>query len=245
MKQTRKTRNFNYAYVIDDIALRQLSRIFAEIEGEEIYTVAFTDGTKQTFNSIEPIINLPNSSRNPIKEIEAATVAKSGARINLALGSLAFGKRTIDYTVSGSEQQCRLLAWEIEEWIDETKSWYSRLATTDFVNFNITLVVTLFMALFVIAVIYVALIGIDSNSDSGDDDSPLSGNSILGFALVMALAIGLVLNIVRNRLFPVSTFAIGYGKKRHEEKQRLREFVGITIVLSFLINILAAIVVGT
>lgn len=247
MTQTTKIRSHKIACVIDEIALRQLGRILSEIDAPPCFTVSLEDGTKLEFDAVEKVIDMANSKTNPIVGIDARVRDKGQDKeIAVYLANPLMTGSPVYYSIAGSQQECILWSRQLDEWVSEAKAWYSRIANVDFVTFNFGLLVGLILALFVVAAIYILLGGV-STENGGDakseDSSPL--NAILILAAVMAFLLGSILNVVRNRLFPVWTFAIGYGKKRYEGQKRLREFIGVAVIVSFLINVLAALVLGS
>lgn len=242
MSDTWKRRSFKIAYVIDEVALRQLQRILSETGVGCEYTIALEDGSQMTFDDVEDVISMPNSKINPIERISAASWNMlEKMRISMELRPGLYGG-AIEYMTSGTEQQCIAWSRKLDEWVDEAKTWYSRIAVTDFVMFMLGSSLVLAFVVLLFGSIFLLVRGESTDSESDDGSSLVI--AIFGLVVFTTFALGLILNVIRTRLFPIATFAIGYGKKRHEGTQRLREFVGITIIVSFLVNILAAIILG-
>lgn len=242
MTEHTKRKHFKIAHVIDEITLRQLERILSTIHADIEYVVYLKDGSRIIGHSANDVIALPNSKTNPIGNLEIEVWNESTRQhITVDLRSQLFGG-SVGYSVEGSEQECIAWSQQIDEWVNEIKPWYSQIAVTNFVNFNIKLVAVAIVVLAFIGGIFILATGINTDSSSNDESSP--GSVIVNLAFPTAFVLGILLNIIKHRLFPIATFATGYGKKRHEAKQRWRDFIGVTVIISFLVNVFAAWVMG-
>ena len=98
-------------------------------------------------------------------------------------------------------------------------------------DFVIVVILSIF-SLFAVVFLRVAFGLVDSSDESSGPTarSVAIAYTVLGGAVV----VGWGLNKIRERLFPSITFAMGQGKRRHENLEKIRWGVVVAFVISLL-----------
>lgn len=81
--------------------------------------------------------------------------------------------------------------------------------------------------------------GLSARFPDSDAGSSVALTLLLNWAWLPAVIIGALLNAIRAPLFPVATFAIGYGVKRHEQTQTIRNIVFVVFGVGVFASVVA------
>ena len=237
----RKNKDLRLGFVVDSYALERLASILGSANNKMDFSVYLADGTSYEFNNIKDVLNLQNSKNRPIKKISVETPFQDGTRATVSFrGDNILD--TIGYNLTGEEKDVLYLADKLDEWIGSIKPWYSRIATVDFVSFLSGSLLVVFAAVILITGIVMLIRGdFFTPMSESKEDSPTG--FIYVFFFVFLSGIVLLANIIRSKIFPVATFAIGDGIQRHHQLKRWRELLGAVFILSVLANVITSLIV--
>lgn len=139
--------------------------------------------------------------------------------------------------IEGPEDSVSQLADTLQEKLVGMRPWYASAAKTSMLAFGVS--ITVFLAL---ASIIIANILPKTPADSSAAPETWQRNAFIwgiAFALLFGPPIlGVVLDRVKARVFPVATFAIGQGLKRHNTGELVRSVV----ILGFVVSLVAGVV---
>jgi hypothetical protein len=148
----------------------------------------------------------------------------------------------LKYEVIGEDKVVFDATNRLDEWIDEARPWYSRLATADFVLLVVALWGIAFVALIAFVAVYSIVTLMTAPAAQLAEPVPPTRASTLwvnatygvfGASLLLAWLAGLI----RRPLFPVATFRLGGGIKRDDTARFWRVFVGGTILVPLLMAV--------
>jgi hypothetical protein len=114
------------AFVLDAKALTDLERILASTGQPRSYNVRLRDGTSDTYDALEPVLQLPNSKPRAIRSLSAVAADQSWTRrVTVELdGRLA----EIGFELNADSADVASLNEKLDEWAMGVRPWYSRIA---------------------------------------------------------------------------------------------------------------------
>ncbi len=224
-----------HAFVVDDKDIKKIWELTAEhcpIQEAKIY--CSDDISRICTNSAE-ITSYENPKRSKILAIELiGTSENNDTSIEIILNERR--SRTLSLSIRGEENIISKLRTEIMDYFEGLKPWYSRLATFDHFFF--------WMPFFVIiAFIISAKVPKETTNNI---EITTKQSIIIGFtafallACVIAIAIVAIMGSKKlaRFVFPVGTFSIGQGLKRHAFAEQVRWSVIVAMVVSFIISLI-------
>jgi hypothetical protein len=229
-----RQRALRTAFVVGIQELRRADEILASA-GPRRYTVLLSDGRELTAPSLDALTGITNLKSRHIRRIEVTTPWREILRASLTLRrdrKLA----SLEYDLIGEERSVVQVARELDAWMHGVRVWYSRLATVDWV---VLLIGTWLSVLLAIGLVVVLLAQAGRLSLS---PVPGFGDAIAAAMWTIPLLLGTVVNFFRNGLFPIGTYLIFDGVKRHERAIRARQILGGGFLLSMLASMIATVV---
>lgn len=229
------------AFIIEEASLRHLAGIIASTQLTAKYTVHYSSNLVSEYDAIEDIIELPNTSASPIVKL-AIKGADTVGGVSLEMKVDAdTSKPNTCYSISGDRRGVVLLKQNLDEWFTEIKPWYSRFSL---VNFGTAAVIALLGSMF--AFILLLTIPMMVAFLSGQMSfwyrlDLMRAVLIIGAILIVS---SLIIAAVKPRMFPVGTFAIGYGVKRLRNAESLRNMIGSGVILAALVNVFVALLMA-
>jgi hypothetical protein len=229
-----RQRALRFAFVVGSQELRRVDEILGAA-GPRRYTVLLSDGRELTAPSLEALTGITDLKSRHIRRIEITTPWREILRASLTLRrdrKLA----SLEYDLIGEERSVVQVARELDSWMHGVRAWYSRLATADWV---VLLLGTWLSILLAISLVVLLL------AESGR----LSFSAVPGFGDAFAAAmwtvpllLGTVVNFFRTGLFPIGTYLLFDGVRRHERVIRARQLLGGGFLLSMLASVIATVV---
>jgi hypothetical protein len=204
--------------------------LYSELPGEKTFTVETEDKYKNTYKTVDDLINLENPKSNQIKKIDF----RLSSRDPYLTANISFEKdRTNNiYThfVADSDEYTPIFDKLLYR-IEATKPWYSKLSKTDFITYSL-------IAYFLLNVFGWILVALEVvQTSSGESDTQVEALArLLVFGIIgVLLFLGWLMNKFRNVVFPSGTFVIGHEAKRHKtlDKVRWTVVVGSALALTF------------
>jgi len=215
-----KTRSLNIAFVVNADHLKRLAEILGENAHPLEYTVKFTDGTSVRYGEIEEVIRQPNSSRRSIVSLiagPAEQTAKS-AYMNLKKSGLP----SLEYTINGPQRDVIYFADKLDDWSATVRQWYSPfISWASPVPFLIVIGLSMYIA--------------DRVARSYPHFA--TGKNVW-LIVVLILAAAVIELYSLTVLFPLGTFAVGHGEKRHQVVTWVRNTV-LVLSLSVVTGVIA------
>ncbi|MBN1965879.1 MAG: hypothetical protein JW910_14610 [Anaerolineae bacterium] len=257
LAKTTKSNYLRIAFVLDERSLRQISAILADVSARINYGVKCLDNSEFETESIEDILNLPNTIERQILSISLRTDWTTDPNIQITLRqdrSSFASLGAVEYRISGNEKDVYFHSDRVESNLLNLRQWYTPFAVRDYVMILLSFLGAISLGLVVSSV----LITIGLSLASGipmQSSSSSSISSSFGWAMgitisALTIALGTALNSIRRRVFPVGEFLIGDGVRRHKRVQFARSLIlsifGVlfSIALSILANILTPIFQG-
>jgi hypothetical protein len=224
-------RSVRSAFVLGAKDIVVLDGILEGVGAPRVYRVTLRDRHGMTFNDCNGVIDLQNERINPIAAIRVVVKSASGPRqrVHMVLrddhapvfldadtfiaGPLS-ERNNVLYTIEAEQPQVAHLSNRLNSWISDLRpSYYWWLAQCP------TLLLLGIPLLALLLVATVANNALPPTPKTGwtwfDATGPIVVWGIIGL-------ISWLIVRIRNGAFPVSTFAIGHGLKRHEDGMTLR-----------------------
>lgn len=187
------------------------------------------DGLTRSFEGLDELCNFRNAKKTEITELEfIARDSAFGQRCSMSFSSQR--QSNVSFAIDATETTATRLNEFFEDLVDSTRPWYSIVARTNWENLLLGLMVMAATILLLAALIMGKLKEVAQNSLSGD----LKIGGILSGLIPWVLAI--ILNKIRDKFFPMGTFSIGDGTRRHNQLETIRT----TVIVSFVISIAAS-----
>lgn len=212
--------------VLTPTALKQLDEIVTGFADEHEYVAACADHLERRFDDAKGLGEFVNPPRQAIHRVRVE------ARYRLAgdnLGSLrlslgARGRTNVDLYASGSQERVTKLVGRFQDWLGGVRPWWAVAARVDLV----WIALCLFGCVWVLASLLLLVMG-----PSAGGTRPATIDATSGTAIVLgAFALIAGLDWLRARLFPLSTFALGQGERRHRHLEMLRVGVLLPVLVT-------------
>jgi hypothetical protein len=247
MQQT-KTSSKRMAFVVDESVLRRLDEVL-KTWGDPSYEVQAKDGTVTPCPDLDCLLDQSNSQSRAITRISAESRpmkrdVQSYQHLNVNLNDSRFDN--VDYRVVGDSDRVFILANRLDEWLTEIRPWYAPIAALDRSDVTTFFLAPLSSIMVIFLVALGVLIGLQVQSIGTHFDMPV-GSAILGgvgaavFTYIL-ISLGTHLGPVKDRLFPLATFAIGYGQKRYEQMRKIHDIALRSVVLAIVVGVIVKII---
>lgn len=203
--------------------MRQIWDLFQSHIGTVVCSGECADGIERAFSSAGAVLRFNNATQKQI--IGMVFEARSKDRENFANLEFSENNRApVSVRISGSEEVVARLKDAVEDVIYGMKPWYSRVTRLDFSY----VALAMFMPL---------LLFLQAYSHGKRIKSETIGEAI-SEAVVSIIFVAIILvsvwlmNKLRQRLFPIGSFALGQGKDRYAFDEKVRwAFVGVAVPL--------------
>jgi hypothetical protein len=234
-----KSSHESAVFVLTDENLENLLSQIAPILPDIRLSCACADGLERNFLRLDEMIAFRNPLKTSIKSITISALSEDQTdRFGIAFDSK--GTRNLWVFINATEDVGLQLDQIANSVQDAIRPWYSPVAKADWVN--IVLGLWLF-SIFLPITISILRVGV-SNVPWGSIDSVNIPTTtwIKAFAVALVpFVAGAVLNILRNRYFPMGTFAIGDGKSRFGRAEIIRTVVIVAFAISIASSVVAAV----
>lgn len=224
------------AFILDADSLCKIASRIESI-GDFHITVNCADGVERRFDSLDEAIAFENSTAREIQILQIGARSEDWqTSIKLRFRESSLGN--INITCEGSDEFVTSTLESISEIVDGLMPWYGRISRFDF-WYPIT---------FVWFGYFGYLMSKVRVKDSPSDESA-STTEFLDFLVVSAVVIGALvfpflassaINKLRSNYFPIAEFALGQGVRRLDVKEKVRW----TIVIGFIVSVVASVIVG-
>ncbi|WP_375761461.1 hypothetical protein [Corallococcus exercitus] len=231
-----KKREFRTAFIIDEPSMEKLDQILSEF-GPRSYSISYTDGLTLNCGDSRGFKQQPNNSNNQIIEILVSTPWQSTQRAAVRLRKPENSEvSSIDYDIAGEEKDVFILSGKLDQWIAARRPAYAYLSRWE--------LIPILSATSGLMLILMALIALP-NSESAVREAQATGKPLPVVVMAPPWAwvtafVGLTATWLRNRVMPISDFAIGDGA----ERSRRLSFWRNTVILASLLGIATSVLTG-
>lgn len=232
--RTMRQRALRSAFVVGLDELQRADQILASA-GPRRYSVALKDGRELTAPSLEALTRITNLKARHIRRIEMSTPWREILRANLILRrdrKLA----SLEYDLVGEERSVVHVAQELDGWMSSVRPWYSKLATVDWVVLLLGTWMTVLVGIALVVLVLASMGRLELSAVPSFDDA------IAAAMWTIPLLFGTLVNFFRNGLFPIGTYVIFDGVKRHRYTIKARKFLGGGFVVSMIVSMIATLV---
>ena len=234
--RTMRQRAVRTAFVVGLDELKRVDAILASA-GPRRYSVALKNGRELTAQSLEALTRITDLKARHIRRIELTTPWREILRASLILRrdrKLA----SLEYDLVGEERSVVHVARELDGWMSSVRPWYSRLATVDWV------VLLLGTWLTVLVAIALVVLGLASMGRLELSPVPSFDDALAAAMWTIPLLLGTMVNFFRNGLFPIGTYLIFDGRRRHRYAIQARQLLGGGFVVSMIVSMIATLLAG-
>lgn len=235
------------AFVVTDDDMRSIveaARSFLRDVREFECKIVGSDQAERTWIDVRKLCQYENPPSARILRIELRGASEDGLR----QVSIEFGDKPLLGNVrvrlkSSGEESIQTLMNRLRYCMQVMRPWYARLAEANLVVMAFGLLMLLSIGGLITGVVSSLMSGGLSIerllAPSGEEWSTVVVVMTLSFLVAWSL------DQVRHRAFPRSTFAIGLGKNRHFEYDRIRKFfVGSVVVSGIVVGGSVAVIVN-
>lgn len=199
-------------------------------------TVNCSDGLIRNFQDSEMLAQYENPPRASITSLEIAGYChKPYATATVTLGSGRFLSSPVSVSIRGEEDLVASMRTTLTDTLDGMRPWYSRIATLDMLS--------VWLFIFMILVWLALTMGLLTLNMQ--PTPVISFKKALPILIISGAEVGLFYAVIRGvnwllkYIFPVTTFAIGQGIRRHHHYEQIRWVV----IVGFLVSVVASIFV--
>ena len=232
MKLSRSTTETR-AFVLTWASLEKLHSSIAERLPQVYISARCSDQLDRVFESLQELTDFGNPSRAAIQELRiTGRDSKRDQRFSISLSN----ERRINVRISldANEEDAIPLNDLATDTVDSLRPWYSWVARADWYWLVLGGWLGTQLAL---ATLKLALAG--DKVITFSIGTPTTAKEVLKGVLIglAPFAAGFALNSVRNKFFPVGTFAIGQGELRHTSAEVTRTVLIAGLAVSIVTSI--------
>jgi hypothetical protein len=212
-----------------------VTRIWSVLEGvgEVSATALCQDDTQRRFKDGKLLLEFENPRAKQIRRLAfhaRSDDRRRNARLQLSDELLS----NVRLYLEGQEPAVSHLKDELTDILDGSKAWYSAISRVES-----WLVVPLLLA-FTLVVLTAMLPDRQQPHPAVSFGRAVFMATFVVTAFVAVGALAWLLNRVRNRYFPLATFALGQGNHRHSHNEKVRWCVIVCFAVSVLASLTAA-----
>ena len=236
--QARSTISKCQAFVCHDEDLRRLIQLLESRVGPVSWTILCSDSIDRTGDDIEELLGFDNAPNRRIQYLRLrAHDAEDRCSAAVSLGGRG---NVIEASIEGSTGFVDPLHLVLESQLSGLREWYTRVARADFVVLFLLFLAFVGGGLFLL--FGFGFIGVSNESPEPPEIQRERVVAIFFTVVLGVIVAGWGLNKIREKLFPLVTFAIGQGKRSYETLEKVRWGVivalgvslGAGLLLSFL-----------
>lgn len=222
------SKDLQQPFIADEDDLKAIADLLSGRIGNLNVRAECADDVTRTFKNAKELLAYENVKASEIRRIQFAARSddfEKRAEIDL------YGQRWrgIALEIDARDDVQLRLRNDIIKIVGEMRPWYSVLHRIDFAM----LVFPTFMALVLLPLIAIAIGWIQVDPDKKAPPGSISRSALLFFgSFGAALVIGVLLNRLRDRIFPRTAFLIGKGKKRYRHLEQVQWGIVIAFVVS-------------
>jgi hypothetical protein len=227
MKLSRSTAE-SHSFVLEEDGLRKICDNLARFFTTVYITAKCSDKLDREFTSADELLGFANPARSAIQELSIrARDAEWKKSFSLSLANKHYAN--VYVSIEADNESAPELNSLADDAIESMRPWFSWIARVDWFGL-VFLIWMLWWAGFILLALVL----------HGDRQIILGGaEAIRTHAILKSIIVGLMptlaglaLNLVRNRFFPIGTFAIANGKARHVQNEVIRTVIIVGMAIS-------------
>jgi hypothetical protein len=227
MKLSRSTAE-SHSFVLEEVHLRKicenLSRFFTTV----YITAKCTDKLDREFTSADELLEFANPARSAIQELSIrARDTKRDKSFRLSLANKHYAN--VYVSIEADNEIAPELNSLADDAIESMRPWFSWIARVDWYWLTFLIWIIWWAGFILLALVLHGDRQIILGGAGAIRTHAILKSIMLGLSPTLA---GLALNLVRNRFFPVGTFAIANGKARHVQNEVIRTVIIVGIAIS-------------
>jgi hypothetical protein len=226
-----KSLDLSIAFVLDELSLRRIVSILEGVSKPIEFEIACSDQFSVTYSTLDDVLNFPNSSQRRITALSLTTPWGKSPGISVSLRNRDF--LSMQSRVRGTEQEVYLIAPRLEEALAPLRPWYSVISKWD-----LSIVFPGLLAVSVILGYLGFRIAVTHHSHDSVGVGILTGFVSWGILFLPAVFSAPLVRMV----FPMGSFLIGDGVRRHQATLFWRRIVGGGLFISVLGSIIASLI---
>jgi hypothetical protein len=218
------------AFVLKSEDITKIWKIFEDNGMEVIATITCSDDFVRKFEKCEMLIQYENAKRSKIIKLDIEGKFNNPytrAKISFEY----FNFKPIHVSICGDESLVLPMRIKIVDVLHGIKPWYSCISTMSFLNAIFLVAILMNIFLFFAPFFIPSLATKPKSAISSHEISVILNMLTFGGLLIFGI------NCLRNKLFPLNTFAIGQGLVRHEFNEKIR-WGGLTFIIGLPFTIL-------
>jgi hypothetical protein len=222
--------DIRHAFVVERELVEKLCSLIVNHVGKVTITVECTDEVEREFASSTELNAYDNLSSRSIRSMRVSGRSKDYE----TSASLGFGPNGAFFSITApSDDLVVKMRQEVQDIAREMRPWFSPFATV-----NMFVIAAGFLILLWLGITVGQALGFIADSGKPSTES---GRSDAQGWLVIITYFGMfaVLHELQTRIFPVTTFALGQGKQRHENREKMR----LSVVVALVVSVIASLIV--
>jgi len=221
-----------HAFVLSATDTQTLWRLLEEFAGKTEATALCSDDLERTFDTPDELLAYDNPVSREIVKLSLAS-RSSDYNTRAEVSFFSNDQPSIRLRATGAEDSVTRFKAALIDTLGGMRPWYSPVARLDFI--------------YVVGGIFLVLIMLVQAMTGDGKPTPGLSAGKAGLVIIITLAmlaiLGLmiwVLNLLRRRFFPVATFSLGQGQRRHDFDERIRWVVFVGLLVSIVGSLFAA-----
>jgi len=222
------SKDYKVACQISEEDLHQLDRTLTKVNETPQYELTFEDNISYDSNSISEIVQLIKQEPNLVESLNIkVSNTTSDVYVSIKVICNKSLMRGISYYSESKNDDAIKIKSDLEKWIYNIKVWYS------FITKIVFLFAFPFFSLFVMFLLTVFSPNEISKSNNNQDTL-----YYIFIFLVITFGIGLFLDDLKLKIFPIINFNIGYGLKRYNRLVWIHNFIALAIITPIIVTLL-------
>jgi hypothetical protein len=228
MRISRNSRLQGLPLVFKPDDVRKLCRCLEKYCGTVSIVAECEDRLTRHFGNAESLLSFENAPANKICLLQFSASSDNQTQMaNLEFdGQYGFNSLHRIF-LDGSEEIITKLNSEIEQRLQGMKPWYSQMTT------HVASLVIFFSCL-VMTILAISSFALTYRYYDPTNQTKPSQLLVIGGGVIFPLTIILLLEKIRDRFFPLVTFALGQGEERYKTDENIRWMVIFGFVVSFM-----------
>ena len=245
MNETKTKFEYRVAYICDKTFLSQYKKLLDDFNLGVLFIVK-TQLSEHTFDSLERVMQVPNSTADPIFQIEIHAANPDYSTV-IMLKKLLHNINLFGEFVGTDDVKLLYFKKRLDDTIENTKrtgfyAWFSLISVVDLSGF--LAIVSLAILVVLVALVLVLSVVVTSQ---GGTIPPFDWNKIFSTVGQSVPIAGIIVSFcfvvifLKDKLFPPVTFVIGQGINRHKQLTNIRRWIGailFALITGIVVNLM-------
>jgi hypothetical protein len=221
------------AFVVGEDELKKLAELLSERIGNFEIRADCADDVARSFKNVKELVAFENVMGKEIRRLRIPDDFEKRATVDLSDSRW----RGISLDFQARDDVVSRLRTEVLDLVGGMRPWYAVLHRVDFASISFLAYLLLWFGLLI--VVAFKWIAVDGSKETTPSGTALAQLVIGGIAVL--IAIGIVLNLFRDSVFPRAVFLIGQGKARFQHLEKCQWSIVIAFIVSFAARVVIAV----